>query len=190
MTVDPRWLDDVCSDVGGVRDIATTLVRHITLATLGGNPADASSRAIPTVAVTCGALLHGPPGAGKSALARAVVRHAPRGLRHVWLEGGTLTGAAAGDAASYGGAERALAAAFRAARRAAPCVLVIDDAERVAPRRGGAASDGDGALRARLGSLLLAEVARSPIVDDANAPKDDLTSDDRAYVTTRRHRCG
>ena len=69
-----------------------------------------------------GTLLHGPPGCGKTMLARGL--GPALGVRTTWLSvpGG---GAAASE----------LAAALRAARAAAPCVLVIDELQAVAPAR-------------------------------------------------------
>ena len=69
-----------------------------------------------------GTLLHGPPGCGKTMLARGL--GPALGVSTTWLSvpGG---GAAASE----------LAAALRAARAAAPCVLVIDELQAVAPAR-------------------------------------------------------
>ena len=89
------WLDAVCDELGGVRDVAQLLIRHVALC-------------VDSNAATHAALVHGARGAGKTALARALTRSAPAPLRTAWLAGATLATASA----EYGGAERALVRAL------------------------------------------------------------------------------
>ena len=97
-----------------------------------------------------GLLIHGPPGTGKSMLAHALAYTAhSQGLARTLV----ITGP---DIISprMGASEAALAAAFAHARAVAPCILVIDQIECLAPARGG-----DGGLHGdRLLSHLLAEL--------------------------------
>ncbi|XRB05201.1 cell division control protein 48 [Pycnococcus provasolii] len=98
-----------------------------------------------------GVLLYGPPGTGKTSLARAIARAAARPL--ISLSASDLF------AAHVGEGEANLRDAFRRAREAAPCILLIDEIDAV----GGAArtkSGGGGAPGAgeRLLTTLLAEM--------------------------------
>lgn len=74
-----------------------------------------------------GAILYGPPGTGKTYLARWIAREIELPVRIV--SGGNLRSAA------WGEAERNVRALFRDARRAAPCVLILDDADDLLPDR-------------------------------------------------------
>ena len=73
-----------------------------------------------------GALLHGPRGTGKTALARWVV--AQLGCEAVWHSGPMTMKRV------FGAFEKNLGLRFEAARRKAPCVLVFDSVECVCPK--------------------------------------------------------
>ena len=75
-----------------------------------------------------GVLIHGPPGCGKTSLARAVA--AATQANFVELVGGSLISPVVGES------ERNLAALFAAARAAAPSVLFVDDVESIGGPRG------------------------------------------------------
>jgi hypothetical protein len=74
-----------------------------------------------------GLILYGPPGTGKTYLARWLARSMGLPVRLV-------TGAQI-KASLYGDAEKSVHRLFREARRAAPCLLVFDDADDVLPAR-------------------------------------------------------
>ena len=93
-----------------------------------------------------GVLLYGPPGCAKTLLARAAA-HAS-GATLVPLSGAALFSAFLGEG------ERALRAAFRRARAAAPAIILLDEADAVGARRGGAPGGGSGAEERLLATLL------------------------------------
>jgi transitional endoplasmic reticulum ATPase len=102
-----------------------------------------------------GALLYGPPGCGKTLLARAVASRC--GANFVSVRGPELLQKWLGES------ERAVREVFDAARAAAPCVVFFDEIDAVAARRGGggggagAACAGDAAA-ARVLTQLLCEL--------------------------------
>jgi transitional endoplasmic reticulum ATPase len=75
-----------------------------------------------------GILMAGPPGTGKTMLARALARES----------GLTMVAVSAGDLLSphLGEVERAIADLFRRLRASAPCLLFLDEIDALAPRRG------------------------------------------------------
>ena len=75
-----------------------------------------------------GALLYGPPGCGKTLLARAAVRAS--GVRLITVKGPELLNKYIGQS------EAAVRRAFRRAASAKPCALFFDEFDAIAPRRG------------------------------------------------------
>ena len=75
-----------------------------------------------------GALLYGPPGCGKSMVARAAAEQA--GLRLIGVKGPELLNKYIGQS------EAGVRSLFRKAAAAAPCVLFFDEFDAIAPRRG------------------------------------------------------
>ena len=75
-----------------------------------------------------GALLYGPPGCGKTLIARAAAQAA--GLRLVGVKGPELLNKYIGQS------EAGVRALFRKAAACAPCVLFFDEFDAIAPRRG------------------------------------------------------
>ena len=75
-----------------------------------------------------GALLYGPPGCGKTLLARAAVRAS--GMRLITVKGPELLNKYIGQS------EAGVRSAFRRAASAKPCALFFDEFDAIAPRRG------------------------------------------------------
>jgi transitional endoplasmic reticulum ATPase len=135
---DVRW-----DDVGGLdavkrelRQAAEWPLRHPELLRgLGARPAK-------------GILLHGPPGTGKTMLARALASQA--GVNFVSIKGPALLSKYLGES------ERGIREVFKKARQAAPCILFFDEIDALAPTRG--AHGDDGHAGARITAQLLTEM--------------------------------
>lgn len=86
-----------------------------------------------------GAILHGPPGTGKTMIARTLAASAgyefvapsPAELNSMWV----------------GESEKAIRALFEQARANAPCVVFLDELDALAAQRSGSGSDRGGAVR-------------------------------------------
>lgn len=81
-----------------------------------------------------GVLLYGPPGCGKTLLAKAVANES--GANFISVKGPELLDKFVGES------EKAVRRVFERARASAPCVIFFDELDALAPRRGG--GDGDG----------------------------------------------
>ena len=75
-----------------------------------------------------GVLLHGPPGTGKTRLARAVANESDAEFFHI--AGPEIMGSA------YGESEKQLREVFEQAAKAAPSIVFIDEIDSIAPKRG------------------------------------------------------
>ncbi|HWH18357.1 MAG TPA: CDC48 family AAA ATPase [Allosphingosinicella sp.] len=93
-----------------------------------------------------GVLLHGPPGTGKTRLARAVANESDATFFHI--AGPEIMGSA------YGESEKRLREIFEEAGNAAPSIIFIDEIDSIAPKRGQVAGETEKRLVAQLLTLL------------------------------------
>lgn len=98
------------------------------------------------LAVPSGVLLCGPPGCGKTLLAKAVANEA--GVNFISVKGPELLNMYVGES------ERAVRTCFRRARNSAPCVIFFDEFDALCPRR----SQQDHNQSARVVNQLLTEM--------------------------------
>jgi len=101
--------------------------------------------------VTGGALLNGEPGSGKTAIALHCARYASRLLPSIKVLDVSCTSLIHKE---VGGSERAVHRLFDAARKAAPCIVLMDGIENVAAVRGNDATT-EGTLDRVLSTLLV-----------------------------------
>ena len=93
-----------------------------------------------------GVLLHGPPGTGKTRLARAVANESE--AEFFLINGPEIMGSA------YGESEKKLREIFEAATKAAPSILFIDEIDSIAPKRGQVQGEAEKRLVAQLLTLM------------------------------------
>jgi transitional endoplasmic reticulum ATPase len=93
-----------------------------------------------------GVLLHGPPGTGKTRLARAVANESS--AHFFSIAGPEIMGSA------YGESERKLRELFEQAAAAAPSIVFIDEIDSIAPKRGQVTGEAEKRLVAQLLSLM------------------------------------
>src|SRR6476661_2257547 len=136
-----RRADVTYDDLGGMRDTIDALremvelpLRHPELfQRLGVDPPK-------------GVLLHGPPGTGKTMLARAVANESAARFYHI--AGPEIMGSA------YGESERRLREIFEQAAQSAPSIIFIDEIDSIAPKRGQVTGEAEKRLVAQLLTLL------------------------------------
>ncbi|PXF48455.1 putative AAA domain-containing protein [Gracilariopsis chorda] len=97
-----------------------------------------------------GVLLYGPPGCGKTLLARAVASES--GANFISVKGPELLSKYVGDS------ELAVRKVFARARSSAPCIIFFDELDALAPRRGGGGSSDSSGASERVVNMLLTEM--------------------------------
>ena len=136
-----RRADVTYDDLGGMKDTIDALremvelpLRHPELfQRLGVDPPK-------------GVLLHGPPGTGKTRLARAVANESEAQFFHI--AGPEIMGSA------YGESEKKLRELFEEAAKNAPSIIFIDEIDSIAPKRGQVTGEAEKRLVAQLLTLL------------------------------------
>ncbi len=93
-----------------------------------------------------GVLLHGPPGTGKTRLARAVANESQAKFFHI--AGPEIMGSA------YGESEKKLRELFEEAAKNAPSIIFIDEIDSIAPKRGQVSGEAEKRLVAQLLTLM------------------------------------
>jgi transitional endoplasmic reticulum ATPase len=122
-----------------------------------------------------GVLLHGPPGTGKTRLARAVANESD--AQFFLINGPEIMGSA------YGESEKRLREIFEAATKAAPSIVFIDEIDSIAPKRGQVTGEAEKRIVAQLLTLMdgleprtnlvvIAATNRPDAIDEALRPRD------------------
>ncbi|XP_018571520.1 nuclear valosin-containing protein-like isoform X2 [Anoplophora glabripennis] len=158
--------DVTWNDIGSLRDIREELQMSIVAPVRYSKQFDSLGIKSPT-----GVLLCGPPGCGKTLLAKAIANEA--GINFISVKGPELLNM------YFGESERAIRVCFERARNSAPCVIFFDELDALCPKRsnsreGGASTrvvnqmltEMDG-IESRRGVFLLAASNRPDIIDSA-----------------------
>jgi transitional endoplasmic reticulum ATPase len=103
-----------------------------------------------------GVLLHGPPGTGKTRLAKAVASESE--ATFFTINGPEIMGSA------YGESEKKLREVFDEAGKAAPSIIFIDEIDSIAPKRGQVSGEAEKRLVAQLLTLMDGLHARANVV--------------------------
>ena len=130
-------------DVGGLEDVKRELrmtvigpiVNHNMFKMYGHKPSS-------------GIIMYGPPGCGKTLLARAIAQEANRAA-FISVKGPELLNKYLGES------ESAVRAVFRRARDSAPCIIFFDELDAICPRR---STDSSNAAASRVVNQLLTEM--------------------------------
>jgi SpoVK/Ycf46/Vps4 family AAA+-type ATPase len=138
----PQVPDVKWEDVGGLSDVKRALLDTVELPLRHRDLFSSGLRR------RSGVLLYGPPGSGKTLLAKAVATQCAANFLSV--KGPELINMYVGES------ERQVREAFARARRARPCVMFFDELDSLAPARG-AAGDSGGVMD-RVVAQLLAEI--------------------------------
>ncbi|XP_048968447.1 nuclear valosin-containing protein-like isoform X4 [Canis lupus dingo] len=129
------------ADIGALEDIR----EELTMAILAPVRSPEQFRALGLM-TPAGVLLAGPPGCGKTLLAKAVANES--GLNFISVKGPELLNMYVGES------ERAVRQVFQRARSSAPCVIFFDEVDALCPRR----SDRETGASVRVVNQLLTEM--------------------------------
>jgi transitional endoplasmic reticulum ATPase len=154
-------------DIGGMEDVKETLTESVEWP-LRFPEIYLSAK----VEMPRGVLLAGPPGSGKTLLARALAHQCDASF--ISIKGPELLSKWVGES------EKGIREVFRRAKQAAPCIVFFDEMDGLAPRRGGLNADGhtgdrlltqlltemDG-IEGRAGVMVLAATNRAELIDPA-----------------------
>ncbi|XP_392923.5 nuclear valosin-containing protein-like [Apis mellifera] len=133
--------DVTWDDVGSLRDIREELQMAILAPIRHSEHFTALGLTTPT-----GVLLCGPPGCGKTLLAKAIANEA--GINFISVKGPELLNMYVGES------EKAVRQCFIRARNSAPCVIFFDELDALCPRR----SEGDNSATSRVVNQMLTEM--------------------------------
>jgi ribosome biogenesis ATPase len=101
--------------------------------------------------IPAGCMLYGPPGCGKTLLAKAIAHES--GANFISIKGPELLDKYVGES------ERAVRLVFERARSSCPCIVFFDELDSLVPRRGGSGGDsGGGGVSERVVNQLLTEM--------------------------------
>ena len=131
-----RW-----SDIGGLEKAKKELIEAVELPLK--TPELFEKMGVRTIK---GILLFGPPGTGKTMLAKAVANETEANF--IGISGAQVLSKWVGES------EKGLREIFRKARMAAPCILFIDEIDAIAPTRSGSGSDGTRVVERVVDTLL------------------------------------
>jgi ribosome biogenesis ATPase len=137
---DVTW-DDIGALKGVREELALSVLEPI------NNPERFKELGLPLPA---GVLLYGPPGCGKTLLAKAIA--AESGTNFISVKGPELLDKYVGES------ERAVRRVFERARASAPCVVFFDELDSLCPKRGSDASGGGSGVSERVVNQLLTEM--------------------------------
>ncbi len=130
-------------DIGGLEDVKQKLIESIEWPIKYADRFEKLGIKPPK-----GVLLYGPPGCGKTLLAKAVATESEANF--ITIKGPEIYSKWVGES------ERAIREVFRKARQAAPCVIFLDEVETLIPRRD--MLDDSSGVAHRVTSTLLAEM--------------------------------
>ncbi|XP_070590444.1 nuclear valosin-containing protein-like [Erythrolamprus reginae] len=133
--------DVTWADIGALEEVR----EELTMAILAPVRSPEQFRALGLLA-PAGVLLAGPPGCGKTLLAKAVANES--GLNFISVKGPELLNMYVGES------ERAVRQVFQRARNSAPCVIFFDEVDALCPRR----SDRESGASVRVVNQLLTEM--------------------------------